>query len=270
MRKTIAALALVAILHGCAGAQFALPQLSDAEISRTALAISGDTSGLQRHARTDQEYRELLQRVSNRLRLAAPPLCTHAGVSSCYFNVHYVGEDVVNAYASAGNEIVVYRGLLQYLETEDEIAAAVSHEIGHHLAEHIEEKQENALVGSILAGVLMGALLAATGTQSPSYDPEANQRLVRDSMQIGAAVGALSYSKEQEREADLLGAYLLARAGYDLRKAGQLYDILARMNRERTHSGWFDTHPAGPERIVAWEKAVAEVEASPDKLPREE
>jgi predicted Zn-dependent protease len=270
MRKTIAALALVAALHGCSGAQFALPQLSDAEVSRAALTVSGNTSGLQSYARTDQEYRELLLRVSNRLTVAAPPLCAHAGISSCYFNVRYVVQDVVNAYASGANEIVVYRGLLQYLGTEDEIAAVVGHEIGHHVAEHVEERQENALIGSILAGLLMGGLLAASGVQSPSYDPGANQGLVRDSMQLGAAVGALSYSKEQEREADLLGAYLLARAGYDLNKAGQVYEVLARMNSEHTRSGWFDTHPAGPERIAAWQKAVAEVEASPDKLPKEE
>ena len=270
MRKMTAALALVAVLHGCAGAQFELPQLSDAEISRAALTVSGDTSGLRRYARTDHDYRELLSTISNRLRQAAPPLCAHAGVTSCYFNVRYVDEDIVNAYASGASEIVVYRGLLQYLGTEDEIAAVVGHEIGHHLAAHIEEQQENALIGSIIAGVLAGGLLAVAGSQSPSYDPDANQRLVRDSMQIGAAVGVLSYSKEQEREADLLGAYLLARAGYDLDKAGRVYEVLARMNSERARSGWFDTHPAGPERIVAWRKAIAEVEASPDKLPKEE
>jgi hypothetical protein len=36
-----------------------------------------------------------------------------------------------------------------------------------------------------------------------------------------------------------------------------------------THASMFDTHPAGPERVAAWEKAIAEVEASPNKLPQQ-
>jgi predicted Zn-dependent protease len=87
-------------------------------------------------------------------------------------------------------------------------------------------------------------------------------------MQLGAQVGAISFSKEQEREADLLAAYLLERADYDLDKAGRVFTVLARMD-ERTEASLFDTHPAGPERIAAWEHAKAEVAASPDKLPAE-
>jgi predicted Zn-dependent protease len=86
-------------------------------------------------------------------------------------------------------------------------------------------------------------------------------------MGVGAQLGALSYSKEQEREADLLSAYLMARADYDLRRAGRVWWVLAQQDKEKVKASLFDTHPAGPERIVAWEKAIVEVEKSPDKLP---
>jgi predicted Zn-dependent protease len=270
MKKIAASVLALAVLHGCAGAQFALPQLSDAEISQAALAVPGGTSTLASYQRSNEEYRDIVLKVGNRLKTAAPPLCARAEVSRCTWSIRFVDEDVVNAYASGVDEIVVYRGLLEHLKTEDEIAAVIGHEIGHHLAEHIEEKQDNALIGAILAGIVTGGLMAITGYQSPSYDPSAGQRLVNDSMQVGAVVGAISYSKEQEREADLLGAYLIARAGYDLQIAGNVYKVMAQMNSGHTHSGWFDSHPAGPERIAAWEKTIAEVEASPDKLPREE
>jgi predicted Zn-dependent protease len=90
---------------------------------------------------------------------------------------------------------------------------------------------------------------------------------VGSSMAVGAQIGALSYSKSEEREADLLSAYLLARAGYDLRKAGHVWRVLAQLDRQKAKASLFDTHPAGPERMAAWDKAIVEVEQSPTKLP---
>jgi hypothetical protein len=59
---------------------------------------------------------------------------------------------------------------------------------------------------------------------------------------------------------------VLARAGIDLERAGGTFEVLAKLD-DNTWASWKDTHPAGPERIVAWRKAIAEVEASSDKLP---
>jgi hypothetical protein len=65
----------------------------------------------------------------------------------------------------------------------------------------------------------------------------------------------------------LLSAYLLARAGYDLRKAGHVWQVLAQLDKKKAKASLFDSHPAGPERMAAWEKAIVEVEQSPTKLP---
>lgn len=256
----------LAALSGCAGAQFKLPQLTDAEINQAALAVAGKASSLEIQARTTDESRALVARVANRLRRIAPEMCQQAEVASCYFNVVYVDDDLVNAQAKDGGRIEVYRGLLEYLETDDEVAAVVGHEMGHHLAEHLKEKRQNAAIGAVIAGILTAGTMAATGYQSSYYDPYEAQRTINQSMQLGASIGAISFSKEQEREADLLAAYLMERAGYDLRKGGRLYEVLASMS-DKSRSSWFDTHPAGPERVAAWRKATAEVEASRDLLP---
>ncbi|MFZ5790433.1 MAG: M48 family metalloprotease [Pseudomonadota bacterium] len=256
------------LLGGCAGAQFKLPELTDAEINRAALTVAGDASQLPVFARPRDEERALVYGAADRLEEAVPALCQYAKTRRCYFDVAYVVEDTANAQADENNRIEMFSGLIKYLATEDEVAAVIGHEMGHVIAEHVEESQQNATIGAILGGLLMGGALAASSAGGTYNDPYYNQRLINRSMQVGAGIGVVTFSKEQEREADLLSAYLLARAGYDLDKAGRVWTVLTKMSG-KTHSSMFDTHPTGPERLAAWEKAVSEVEASPDKLPKE-
>jgi len=201
----------------------------------------------------------LVDRAAARLEAAAPALCTYAHAPRCRFNVVHVANDTVNAQTD-GDRIEIYRGLIQSLDSEEEVAAVVGPEMGHEIAQPAEEKKQNAAIGAVFAGILMGSAMIATGYQ--------DQQALNDSMQLGASAGALSFSKEEEREADLLSAYLLARANYDLEKAGRVWVVLSKMDDE-THASMFDTHPAGPERVAALQKAMAEVEASPNKLPQE-
>lgn len=260
-------MALALLLGGCAGAQFRLPQLTDAEIDSAALAVAGDTSKLGSIDRASAESSALVDAAATRLQAVAAAVCQSAETEDCRFDIRYVEDGTVNATTAADGTIRIYRGLLRYLETEEEIAAVIAHEMGHHIAEHVEETQTNAAIGATIGALFTAGLLGAAGCYSGPYcNPGDTQTLMRQSMQLGAEVGAISFSKEQEREADLLAAYLLARAGYDLDKAGRLFAVLSRMS-DKTQASLFDTHPAGPERVAAWEKAKAEVAASPDQLP---
>jgi predicted Zn-dependent protease len=264
--RFIGAIASTVLLAGCAGADFKLPQFTTVEVDRAALVIEGSTAGLPSNGRSDAENRVLVSRIANRLGQSLGPLCRQSEIDLCWFDIVYETDDEVNAYAEGSNRIHILRGLLRYLDSEDEVAAVVAHEIGHHLSDHIAEKQMNAGIGAVLGAVLVGAAMAATG-YDPAYDNTGSgQQAMRQSMQLGAALGAISYSKSQEREADLFAAYILARAGYDLDRAGKVWVVLAKMS-DRTHASLFDTHPAGPERVVAWNKAVAEVRGSEDLLP---
>ena len=131
----IAALFLLAALTGCAGAQFRLPPISDADVNRASLAVAGEPSNLPKHYRTAEENRDMVNRVAARLEAAAPGLCTYAHAPHCTFNVVYVADDTVNAQTD-GTRIEIYRGLMEYLDTEDEVAAVVGHEMGHEIAQH--------------------------------------------------------------------------------------------------------------------------------------
>jgi len=260
--RSIAAAFLLTGLAGCSGADFVVPQVSDAEISKASLAVSSGPSDLPKFHRSNDEYRRMLDGIAHRLTASAPGLCTYAKVKNCTIDIKFKDEDTVNAYADGENSVTMLRGLLDELQTEDEIAAVVGHEFGHHLGNHIEEKTQNAMIGAIIGGLLAGGAAAAAGG-----DGTESAQAAGAGVGIGAGIGALSYSKSEEREADLLSAYLLARAGYDLHKAGRVWWVLAQQDKDHVKSSLFDTHPAGPERMAAWDKAIVEVENSPNKLP---
>jgi len=84
----------------------------------------------------------------------------------------------------------------------DEIAFVVGHEAAHHIAGHIPQVQRTAVTGAVLAGVL---------AQASGAPPDA----VRAAQQMGATMGARTYARDFELEADALGAEIALRAGFD-------------------------------------------------------
>lgn len=272
MLRTFIALTCVLFLTACAGSAYRLPQVSNADIQAMQEKITENAAPLKVYERSDKKYEQMLASITGRLKKNAKPLCDYAQYESCYFQTVYDPGGEVNAYASEGYKITVYRGLLQYLKNNDEIATVVAHEMGHHLANHNQEKQDNAAVGAAVSGILTTVLMAAANANNPYYDQyqqEQNQQTIENMMEAGANLGALSYSKEQEREADLLATYLLSRAGYNLTRAENIMLVLSETSGETdiSSSAFLDTHPGGIERLVAWEKAIEEIQNNPSKLP---
>lgn len=260
------------LLTGCAGSDYHLPQASRNDIQAAQKQIAENKAPLKIYNRSDKEYRQKLANIHNRLAKNAKPLCQHTGYQECFFQTIYKPEDTVNAYASEGYKITVYRGLLQYLKNDDEIAAVVAHEMGHHLANHNEEKAQNAAAGAAISGVLTAVLLGAANANNLYYTPyqqQQQQETLENMMTVGAHIGALSYSKEQEREADLLATYLLSRANYNLKRAQNIMVVLSDFSGETniSTSAFLNTHPAGIERYVAWDMAIQEVKSNASKLP---
>lgn len=273
MRRTCFLIFLAVNLSGCSGASYKLPQVTKEDLIRVEKQLSDTQTPLKTFYRSDEENAEMVYKVTNRLLTNAQPLCNYTGYPSCFFQIVYDPNSTINAFASDGYKITIFKGLLQYLESEDEVAAAIGHEMGHHLAHHNEEKLQNAQAGAAVAGILTAVLIGAANANNTYYDPYQQQRdnqTMQQMMVAGAGIGALSYSKEEEREADLLGAYLLARAGYDLHRAKRLLVVLTDLpggQGNEQKAGLMDTHPAGLERFVAWEKAIQEIAGNTSMLP---
>jgi predicted Zn-dependent protease len=263
---------LVLLLSACTGSAHQLPQVSSAEMTAVQHEFEKKKLPARIYERSDAANRALIAGASRRLAASAKPLCVHTGYASCYFQTLYNPGGTVNAFASGKGKITIYRGLMRYLGSEEEVAAVVAHEMGHHLANHQQEKLQNAATGAVITGVLTAVVLAAANQHNTNYtvfQRQQNEKTLNDMTMAGAQLGALSYSKEEEREADLLGAYLLARAGYNLRKAEKLLALTIKMDGagDISKSAFGDSHPSGYERVAAWRKAIDEVRTNKTKLP---
>ncbi len=258
--KPVLALLCALALAGCAGANYRLPALSDSEIAAATQDIQGSPD-FQPVERSAEAARALVHRAERRIEATAGPVCKDAKVETCDFNVVYDhSSEVPNAWAEDPYKITLTRGLLQFMQNEDEVAAVVGHEMGHHIVGHLDKARTNIVIGSVLGAILGAAAGAAAG--------DGNTAVLGGALgsQVGGAAGLISHSKEHEREADYISVYLLARAGYDLDKASQVWTRLAKSSG-RMESGLLDTHPASPDRLAAWRKAVEEARGNPGLIP---
>ncbi len=201
---------------------------------------------LPQFPRSRAYYRQAIQRIDSRLTQTVGAICARAETEECRFVFRYVGDDEVNAFVDENAHIYLHRGLLDYLETDDEIAAVMAHEMGHQIAGHVEESKHSMIIGALIGGLLMGGAAVAGGSTQQDADA-----MAAEGMGLGARIGRLSFSKEQEREADLLAAYVLARGGYDLERAGGAFEVLAKLDDSRWRAGTTPTRGGRAHRRVA-------------------
>ncbi len=251
---------------GCAGAVHQLPQVSSNELSMAQVEVKSTGGVPQRHAVADDEVKDTMRSALRRIRPSVEQVCREMHTGVCRWDFRMSANRSMNAGAGQNGLIVVNRGIVEYAENEEEVAMVIAHEIGHQAANHPANNQRNQTVGRVAGAVLLGVVgaMASRGTRD-------NGAITRAAMNVGAdvggAIGGIAYSKEQEREADYLSAVILYRSGVDLDKARGFLVKLAKASG-RTETGLLDTHPAGPERIAAWDRAVQEIRAVNGALPQ--
>lgn len=142
----------------------------------------------------------------------------------------------MNAFALPGGYIYITTGLMAYLNSEAELAGVLGHEIGHVSARHNVSQASWSAVGGILASVAGEKL--------------GNKELINTLGELGLS----NYSRNQELDADGLGAEYLARAGYDPANMAnviatlQAYDQF-KGNTSDPYRDLFSTHPNNDQRL---------------------
>jgi predicted Zn-dependent protease len=129
--------------------------------------------------------------------------------------------------------------LIAQVRNQDELAFVMGHEAAHHISGHIPRQQQNAAAGAIL----LGGLAAITG---------ASQTVVDQAVDIGAGVGARSYSKNFELEADALGTVITHNAGYNPVRGAEFFSQLPDPGNR-----FLGTHPPNAQRIETVRRVAA-------------
>ncbi len=159
-----------------------------------------------------------------------------AALPSKPFDYHFyvVKDPSPNAFTIPGGRIYIHTGLLQFADDEEELAGVMAHEIGHAQRRHPAKGLSRTYGLDYLSGLL--------------FKENKNQL---QQMTLSFAKGTLlkSYGREDEREADEVGFYLMQRAGYSPDGLIRFFKKLAKVSSGGPLPAFLSTHPPTPERI---------------------
>lgn len=158
-----------------------------------------------------------------------------------------INQKEINAFALPGGPMFLNRGMIEAGKTEAEVAGVMAHEISHVALRHgtaQATKGERFQLGA-LAGQVLGAVVGGTaGT------------LIAQGSQFGLGTYFLKFSREAERQADLLGAQILARAGYDPRQMANMFKTIEAEGGGRQPE-FLSSHPNPGNRFEAINREAA-------------
>ena len=244
-----------ALLAGC-GSTVVNPVTGEEE--RTVMDESAELAeGRKAHQQVLQEYgayaNPAVQAYVNDLgqRLAA-----HSHRTQLEWHFTVLDSSELNAFALPGGYVYVTRGIMAYMDSEADLAGVMGHEIGHVTARHGAQRatrQQNAGLGVFAASVL-GAVLESQGVSGAG-------RMAGQVSQTVAAGYVASYGRDQELQADGLGAEYLSRSHYDPRNMVDVITVLK--NQERfaadqaqaegrpapAQGDWLSSHPSNDQRL---------------------
>jgi len=235
---------------GALAAAPALAQIPECRRSKATRLVPAD----QVEDAAQQQYRQMLQQASSqralapaenpqlqRLRFIAERIIPftaecNSRAQQWRWEVNLLGSKQVNAFCMPGGKIAFYYGILQQLQLDDdEVAMIMGHEVAHALLEHARERMaKNMGTNLLLRG---GAALLGLGSLGDA------------AAQMGSQLVSLTFSRDDESEADALGLVMGASAGYDPRAGVRLWQKMGAISGGNAPPQWLSTHPSGESRI---------------------
>lgn len=182
---------------------------------------------------------DYVNRIGNRILNAIPP-------QPFTYQFYILHEDVYNAFATPAGHIFFNSGLFAALDSEEEIAGIIGHEIAHVTCRHISERIESSKKINVatMAGMVAGVLLGAGGAGA------AASAITMGSVAAGQSA-VLAYSRENETQADQIGLEYLTSAGYS---GDGLLTSLKKIRSKQWYGSneiptYLTTHPASEARM---------------------
>jgi predicted Zn-dependent protease len=166
--------------------------------------------------------------------------------------------NTVNAFCMPGGKVVVYTGILKVTQNEDALACVMGHEIAHALANHGNERMSQGLVAQLGLSSLDLAL---------SQQPAATRQVLMNAAGAGAQVGVLlPFSRKHESEADEIGLYLMAMAGYNPNEAVPFWERMNKLGGSRPPA-FLSTHPDPAKRSQTLKTLIPKAQAYARRYP---
>jgi Zn-dependent protease with chaperone function len=182
----------------------------------------------------DEQARSYVERVGERLVAAIPSQFQHPEFQY-YFKV--VNARDINAFALPGGPMYVNRGMIEAARSEGEMAGVMAHEISHVALRHGTAQATKSQKYGTLAAI--AGIAGAIVTRNPGVGQLA---------QAPFAVYLLKFSREYETEADILGAQIMAQAGYDPRDLANMFRTIEQQGGGG--GGFLSDHPSPSDRYA--------------------
>ena len=178
----------------------------------------------------DETVDSYVDRLGQRLVAAIPADQRHPGFN---YTFDVVNVRDINAFALPGGPMFVNRGMIEAAKTEGEVAGVMAHEISHVALRHGTAQASKATkyqIGEII-GAVAGAIVGGTAGQ-----------VISQGTSFGLGTAFMKYGREYERQADIEGAQIMARAGYDPRDMANMFQTI---EKQSGGSGpeWLSDHP---------------------------
>jgi beta-barrel assembly-enhancing protease len=142
----------------------------------------------------------------------------------------------INAFALPGGPMFVHRGMFDAAKSEGEVTGVMAHELSHVLLRHgtanASKAQNPWLQLGQIAGIVGGAVVGGGAGSA-----------IMQGSQFGLGTILLRYSRDFEKQADLLGSQIMARAGYDPRELAHMFETIERESKGESSPQWMSSHP---------------------------
>ena len=174
--------------------------------------------------------------------------------SNLDYTFRLLDSPMVNAFAVPGGYVYITRGILAYMNSEDEFVGVMGHEVAHVVARHSAKQMSRAVVASGFGLFnVVGSVLPTAGAI----------------LQVPGQLALLSYSRDQEEESDRLGVEYATRLGYDAALMAGFFETLKRMSEGDEHRTpqFLSTHPDPGDREVQIKQLASEWQQKIDYEP---
>ena len=201
---------------------------------------------------TNMVTTSMIKDVGNRLAKALDRYLAAKGESGLLDDINWefylVRSNQANAFCLPDGKVVFYEGIMPVLTTPDLIAVVMSHEMGHAIARHGNERMTQQALTN-LVGAVTGQIIGLKTSES-------GRALFETAYAMGSQYGyLLPFSRKHELEADEIGLYIMAIAGYDITQAPLLWEKMAKAKTTDVPEV-LSTHPSDAKRMKNLEKLI--------------